>query len=207
MNRYSLLARTYDVLSGEPVYRAGRRTAIEALRLSAGQRVLDVGTGTGLNVPLLLPWTLHGVRVTGVDSSPAMLRRAALKANPEVLRLVSADATAAATFAPGGPVDPLAEGVDAVLFTYALSLMPKWREAWRGAVSLLRPGGRVAVVDMQRPLGAWRLLSPAARLACALGGADIDAHPWTLLEQETDDVERWSLRGGHVQVRVGTRRG
>ncbi len=93
---------------------------------------------------------------------------------------------------------------DAVIFTYSLSLMPNWEAAWRRATSLVRPGGRAGIVDMGVPHGWAGLLAPAARLACRLGGADISARPWTLLEHTAQDVQSWSLRGGHIQVRVGT---
>lgn len=98
---------------------------------------------------------------------------------------------------PGAPFD-------AVLFTYSLSLMTSWDQAWRQATSLARLGGRAAIVDMEPPHGWARFLDPAARLACWLGGADINARPWTLLERTAHDVQSWSLRGGHVQVRVRT---
>jgi len=57
---------------------------------------------------------------------------------------------------------------------------------------------------MEPPQGWARLLTPIARLACRMGGADINARPWTALEGATSDVQSWSLRGGHVQARVGT---
>jgi S-adenosylmethionine-diacylgycerolhomoserine-N-methlytransferase len=37
--------------------------------------------------------------------------------------------------------------VDAVYFSYALTMMPDWRAAMINAVTMLRPGGRLAVVD------------------------------------------------------------
>ena len=63
----------------------------------------------------------------------------------------------------------------------------------------------MTVVDMHRPLGMARVAAPLARLACAAGGSDIHAHPWAALERDCIDVTAVSLRGGHVQVRVGTR--
>ena len=69
--RYTSFAPAYDVLSGEwPVYRAGRITGIGALRLRLGAVVLDIGCGTGLNIPLIRaavgPAGVHGrVRVPG----------------------------------------------------------------------------------------------------------------------------------------------
>ncbi len=199
------MARWYDVLAGERVYAVGRDVAISALRLGSGDRVLDVGCGTGLNFGRLLDSVGPMGRVVGVDRSPAMLGVARRKF-PELDRvvLIHADATQL-------PRDRLIEAAapatayDAVLFTYSLSLMPQWPIAWRQATALLRDGGRVAVVDMQLPVGRARLAAPAARIACALGGSDPTARPWELLEREASDVESWSLRGGHIQVRVGIR--
>ncbi len=95
---------------------------------------------------------------------------------------------------------------DAALATYALSLMPEWRKAWANIAALLRGQGRAAVVDMQEPEGWGRVFTPLARAACALGGADIQAHPWRAVEEDCTDVVRSSARSGHVQVRAGALR-
>lgn len=204
--RYGVLtAAGYDALSGErAVYGAPRRAAVAAMHLSPGDAVLDLGCGTGLNLPLLLDAVGPAGTVVALDASPAMLARAAARVTAHRwtgVHLLLADATAVApaalTAAPGRPFD-------AVLSTYALSLMPGWRAAWAAAVAAARPGARLAVVDMARPTGAARLLEPLALAATAIGGADVDAHPWTALDAACDDVERLSLRGGHVRVHVGT---
>lgn len=206
MSRYAGFARGYDVLSGEAVYGAGRRCAIDALALPHGARVLDVGCGTGHNFALLLSAVGQTGRVVGVDQSPQMLAVARRKTRgqpPGTVTLVVADAEQLDPAAVAG-ADGTVEPFDAVLFTYSLSLMPHWEHAWRRASALVRPGGQAAIVDMEPPHGWARLLSPVARLACLVGGSDITARPWTALEQAATDVQSWSLRGGHVQVRVGT---
>lgn len=201
--RYSGGARFYDVLSLErPVYRAGRLAGIAALRLRPGDRVLDVGCGTGLNLPLLRERVGPSGSVVGVDASPAMLRQATTRirrmrwANVAVLEGDAADLPAQVS-APGP--------VDAVLFTYSLSVIGDWRRAWAQAMAVLRPGGRVAVVDLALPVGRWRVLSPAARLACFTGGSDPRRHPWTLLGEISVDVSHQVLRGGHIHAVAGTR--
>ncbi|MEP6816078.1 MAG: methyltransferase domain-containing protein [Marmoricola sp.] len=205
MPRYTHSASWYDTVSAEPIYRAGRERAIPALHLRDGSRVLDIGCGTGLNFPLLLAAVGPRGQVVGVDRSREMLavsRRKTIHLPPGNVALVEADAEQLDHVALG--LDGRGEPFDAVLFTYSLSLMSNWEQAWRRATSLLCTGGRAAIVDMQLPHGWARLLDPAARLACWMGGSDINARPWTLLERSAADVQSWSLRGGHVQVRVGT---
>lgn len=202
--RYAASAPLYDVLFGEwPVYRAGRVRGIEGLGLREGEFVLDVGCGTGLNFPLLQERVGPRGHVVGIDASGQMLRQARRRCDRRSwhnVDLICADAT---TVDPAEVRACLPAGVaDAVIATYALSLMPRWTQAWQRAVDVSRPGARLAVVDMARPVGR---AAPLARLAYALGGADIDAHPWCAVERSCFEVSSQSLRGGHVQVRVGTR--
>ena len=207
MTRYTVLARWYDLIAAEWVYRAGRATGIRLLGLRPGDEVLDLGCGTGLNLPLLLEAVGPGGRVVGLDASPQMLavaRRRARARGADNVVLVRADATT---------VDPAriarlftAGSADAVLSTYALSLMPDWRQAWRRCLRLAGPQARMAVVDMRLPAGRARLLAPLARLACALGGSDPGACPWTAVEADCREVAAAGLRGGHIQVRAGTLR-
>jgi phosphatidylethanolamine/phosphatidyl-N-methylethanolamine N-methyltransferase len=68
---YHRHSHIYDAVFG-PVLHAGREQAIRHMRCLPGERVLEVGVGTGLSLPLY-PW---GVRVVGVDLSMSMLRRA-----------------------------------------------------------------------------------------------------------------------------------
>jgi len=149
--------------------------------------------------------------VVGIDRSARMLeqaRRRAVKAGWENIILIQADAVLldpgavqAAIRSKGG-----SGTCDAALATYSLSLMPEWRKAWANARELLRDDARVAVVDMQDPVGWARVLSPLARAACALGGADIEAYPWRAVEEDCIDVIRNSARAGHLQIRAGTLR-
>ncbi|MBB3157357.1 ubiquinone/menaquinone biosynthesis C-methylase UbiE [Microbacterium proteolyticum] len=204
MRRYGAGARWYDVLSGEKwVYRAGREAGIRLLRPRRGDTVIDLGCGTGLNFSGLLAAVGPEGRVIGIDRSVDMLavarRRVEAMGWHDCVRLVPADA---ATLDPGDVVALTGgRGADAVFSTYALSVMPAREEAWRRVRAAVRPGGRAGIVDMQRPHGRWRALEPLALLACATGGADIDAHPWRLLERDAVDpgaVERAERKGGHL---------
>lgn len=205
--RYPLVAPLYDVVSLEwPVYRAGRVVGIPLLELSPGDTVLDVGCGTGLNFPLLLDAVGSRGRIVGVDRSPQMLsaaRRRLPRAAVHQVDLVQADATTLSR--PGSGVEGLLhEGPEAILFTYSLSLMQPWQEAWLAATTLAREGTRIVVVDMALPTGRAAPLAPLARLACRAGGADIAAHPWTRLASQCRDVVHRTAGGGHLQIWAGT---
>lgn len=212
-SRYRTFARFYDVMSGEyPVYRAGRKMGIRLLPLQTGAQVLDVGCGTGLNFSLLQRRVGSGGTLVGIDSSPDMLeqarRRAARNGWTNVI-LIHADAT---TLSPADIGSRIAANggracSDAAIATYSLSLMTPWESAWAALVQLTTPGASFCVVDMQKPTGFASVLTPLAQTACWLGGADIDAHPWTGVERDCADVVGSSARGGHLQIRVGSRRG
>src|SRR5690606_36665026 len=68
---YRRYARLYDLYFGA-VFQPGRKAVIERLQCRPGERVLEVGVGTGLSLPLYPA----GVHVTGIDVSPEMLERA-----------------------------------------------------------------------------------------------------------------------------------
>ena len=201
--RYRLAARSYDLLSGEPVYRADRRLGLAALGLRPGDVVLDVGCGTGLNFAGLRAAVGPTGRVVGLDASTAMLRQAAARtarAGWLDVDLVQADAT---TTSPEALRERLGGPCDGVLATYALSLMRPWRAAWRTALALTAPTGRLAVVDLRRPAGVPRPAIWSAELACRLGGSDIEAHPWTAVEEDCTEVRSAEAWAGHLQVRSG----
>jgi len=90
---YRRYAGFYDALFG-PVLQPGRKAVLGALGLRPGDRVLEVGVGTGLSLPMY-PAT---VKVTGVDLSREMLEKARLRvarrklANVEALLEMDAEA-------------------------------------------------------------------------------------------------------------------
>ena len=68
---YRRYAAVYDAVFG-PVLQAGRKAVVQALALRPGDRVLEVGVGTGLSLPLYP----RDVRITGIDVSREMLEKA-----------------------------------------------------------------------------------------------------------------------------------
>ena len=108
-----------------------------------GGHVLDVATGTGLVAEALLE---RGFRVTGVDQSPEMLRRAQERFAGRV-ELVEASAAAL-------PFDDAS--VDHLTFTYLLRYVDDPAATLRELARVVRPGGTVAMLEFGLPRGIWR---------------------------------------------------
>ena len=68
---YRRYARIYDVVFGA-VFQPGRRAIVERMNCRPGERILEVGVGTGLSLPLYP----RNVLVTGIDISRDMLAQA-----------------------------------------------------------------------------------------------------------------------------------
>jgi phosphatidylethanolamine/phosphatidyl-N-methylethanolamine N-methyltransferase len=68
---YRLFSGSYDFVFG-PVFHPGRKEAVRAVNDRPGQRILEVGVGTGLS----LPHFRRDSEVTGIDVSPEMLKKA-----------------------------------------------------------------------------------------------------------------------------------
>jgi phosphatidylethanolamine/phosphatidyl-N-methylethanolamine N-methyltransferase len=133
---YDRLSRVYDECF-DWALGPGRRRAVESLAIRPGDRVLEVGVGTGLS----LPYYPRGCQVTGIDISEAMLELARERAR-EIgradvdLRWMDAHALAFP-----------AESFDHVLAPYVISVVPEPRRVVEEMCRVCRPGGTVVVVN------------------------------------------------------------
>src|SRR5437868_14987711 len=71
LRTYRLFAGTYDIVFG-PVFHPGRKEAVRIANDRPGQRILEVGVGSGLSLPYFRPDS----HLTGVDISAEMLAKA-----------------------------------------------------------------------------------------------------------------------------------
>lgn len=131
---------TYDRLTAlSPGYRTDLLRSARRLRLprgGAGLHLLDLGCGTGASTRALLRAAPHA-RITAVDASSGMLRRARAKPWPAHVRFRHLTAEEVAT-AGKGPYD-------AVFAAYLLRNVTDPDGVLAAVRSLLRPGGRLAV--------------------------------------------------------------
>jgi ubiquinone/menaquinone biosynthesis C-methylase UbiE len=150
--RYTFWAPVYDRLIG--AFEGIRAESIRRLDLRPGERVLLVGAGTGVDLPHLPP----GCPVLATDLTPAMLERARARRREGMqLALMDGHALGVGTGA-----------VDALILHLVLAVLPDPVRCLREAARVLRPGGRIAVLDKfarsPHPSLALRLVNSFMRI-------------------------------------------
>lgn len=162
---YDRIAPLYDLLYGVGL-QPGRRRAMAHLALRPGERVLEIGVGTGLGA-LAYP---RDVSVVGVDLSSPMLRRASLRLQEHDVTHVSLARMDARTLA-------LPDAAfDAVYAPYVINVVPDPVRVGHELRRVCRPGGRIVLLNHFAGAHAEiRLVDRVAgRLAARLG--DVDWH-------------------------------
>ncbi|HTU77855.1 MAG TPA: ubiquinone/menaquinone biosynthesis methyltransferase [Solirubrobacteraceae bacterium] len=156
------LPRRYDTLSAalsfwqDPRW---RRALVSAAAPAAGERVLDVATGTGMVAAELL--ARADCSVVGVDQSAEML--AAARA-----RFLGVDRSRVQLIEGQAEALPFAdESFDALTFTYLLRYVDDPRATIRELARVVRPGGRVASLEFGVP--PWPPARAAWELYTAVG--------------------------------------
>jgi demethylmenaquinone methyltransferase/2-methoxy-6-polyprenyl-1,4-benzoquinol methylase len=144
---FDSIAGRYDVVNKVLALCMDRRwrcVTANAVSAGAGDIALDLGVGTGELASQLAP----GVRAVGVDVSAEMLRRA--RGRRRHLSLVQASAFRL-PFADGG--------FDAAVSGFVLRNLDDLPGAFGELARVVRPGGRIALVDITQPrASALRLL-------------------------------------------------
>lgn len=133
---YAMLSPVYDVVF-DKIFHPGRVAAIDLLGIQPGDRILEVGVGTGLNLPLYPP----GCSVVGVDISEEMLRKARERARA----LPSHDITLMTMDAESLKFPD--QGFDHVIAAYVISVVPDPAKALLEMRRVCKPRGHLVVLN------------------------------------------------------------
>jgi demethylmenaquinone methyltransferase/2-methoxy-6-polyprenyl-1,4-benzoquinol methylase len=183
-----------------PLWRRLRTEAIEHLQLEPGDRVLDVGCGTGTSFPYLLKKVGHSGEVVGVEISPYMSRKARARIersgwiNVHVVESPAQTAVLAGTF-------------DGLLMFAAHEVLTS-EQALDNIFSYLKEDARAVTFGAKQVhthLG-W-IFNPLLRLASQKllpFSVPIDSQPWRLLEERLEQLTVEERLGGLMYLVWGS---
>ena len=133
---YKLYAPAYDLVF-DWIFHPGREAAIRLCDIRPDHHVLEVGIGTGLNLPLFPRRT----RITGIDLSEEMLRKAKERVRELGLTNVTLRAMDATV------MDFPDNAFDSAVATYTISAVPDPVGVLREMRRVVKPGGSIVVLN------------------------------------------------------------
>jgi SAM-dependent methyltransferase len=159
--------------------------------LQPGERVLDLGSGAGIDVFLAAQQVGETGRAIGVDMTAAMLAKA--RANAVKTGLTNVEFRL-------GEIEHLPmpdASVDVIMSNCVINLSPDKATVFREAFRVLAPGGRLAIADIVAlaPLPRTLATDLAAHTACVAGAALVE------------DLESMLADAGFVDIRIDIRAG
>jgi SAM-dependent methyltransferase len=165
----------------------GNPTATANLR--AGETVVDLGSGGGLDVFLAAAKVGPAGRAIGIDMTPEMIelaRRNAARCDG------GAPANVEFHLAPIDKLPLPDASADCVISNCVINLAPDKQAVFREIARVLKPGGRLAVSDiaLKRPLPAEIAADVSAYVGCIAGAIPVE------------DYRRWLAEAGFADVAV-----
>jgi phosphatidylethanolamine/phosphatidyl-N-methylethanolamine N-methyltransferase len=179
---YARWAPVYDLVFGA-VFDRGRKASIAAAERIGG-RILEVGVGTGLSLPEYA-WTN---RLTGIDLSAPMLRKARDRVAEH--RLTNVDALAVMDAQHLGFADAV---FDVIVAQYVITVVPDPEATLDEFARVIKPGGEIILVNH---LGA----DAGLRAACENSFAPLARRLGWRPEFRWERLAQWAARHGGVRV-------
>jgi trans-aconitate methyltransferase len=172
------------------------RAVADAIETDSGGLLLDMGCGPGTLTPYLLPKVGPGGTVLGIDVSDEMIERARALSEERRWLNVRFERSDARDFTPDRPVD-------IIVFCLSLTTMPEPTQCFTHAISWLKPGGQIVVLDsFLQP--KHRLAGLAIRLKSPLVGADASAVSLAELRARLESVRLRHFHRGVYTLLSGT---
>ena len=151
---YKKQARFYDSYRDRMLH--GRRPMMRKMPAFTGDVWVDFGGGTGSNLEFFGENVANFKKVLLVDLAPSLLEIAQKRVHTNDwtnVQIVTGDVTD-----PNLPGLPKEGTVDVITISYALTMIPNWKDALENARRLLKPDGHIAVCDFTvDPKSQWSI--------------------------------------------------
>ncbi|MFP4317217.1 MAG: class I SAM-dependent methyltransferase [Desulfovibrionales bacterium] len=136
LRTYGLYAPIYDLVFGR-VFHKGRKLTIGAMNPKAGDRILEIGIGSGISLPLYP----KGVMLDGIDISPQMLEKAKKRMNG------SANGNITLQVMDAESLEFPDQTFDKVAVMHVYSVVPNPQRMLSEVLRVCKPGGQVFILN------------------------------------------------------------
>lgn len=133
----------YDVT--RKYYLLGRDQLLREIAPKPGERILEIGCGTGRNL-IILAKQYPKTHFYGLDASAVMLETARRNINSAGLSNITLKTALADDFL-FDTTFKLGKRFDKIFFSYSISMIPPWRESIENALENLKTGRELFIVD------------------------------------------------------------
>lgn len=184
---YNKISVIYDFISNW-YYEKARNYAIEELELKKGQTVLNLPCGTGMNFKYFHRYLENSGRIIGIDLSRGMLNQAKRKIEKNGWANIETELNNATKIDQkwleeySKQKEPIT--IDAIFCDLGLSGLPEWRNIIGNMISILKPNGRIVILD-------WYLEEPSLRgkFVKWIGKGEVDRPIWQYLKTKVSDFK------------------
>jgi ubiquinone/menaquinone biosynthesis C-methylase UbiE len=202
MKWYDIIAPIYDKAI-RSLYLPYRQKVIQSLQLQAGQTVLDLGCGSGLNFELIIDAIGPQGTLIGVDFSAKMLRKAQKTIDTHGWKnvfLLQQDASKL-NIKELNIYSGIDIRMDRILCTLGLSVFPEWQLVFEKSFNLLKQNGKFGIMDLYNNKRSFQ-----TRIVNFLADSDISRKVWEPLQKISTNYfeERLPLMHGTEVVIIAT---
>lgn len=203
-NYYDRFSKIYDLVSSDLYYKEPRKFAIEKLNIKPNQTILNIPCGTGQNFSYFQHYLKNTGQIIAIDLSEGMLKVAENKTNKKGwknIKTLSGDATKINQ----NWIDEHIEKdlrFDSVFCDLGLSGFPDWQNIIDNMISLLKPFGKIVIMD-------WYIEKPSLRgkFIKWIGKGEVNRPLYQYLEKRVVNFElKNTFKNGEMFVATGTKK-
>ena len=201
---YDRFAKIYDLVSSKSYYSKPREFAIKEMYLNENQNILNIPCGTGQNFVDFQKYLKDTGKIIGIDLSQGMLEKAKGKIEKNKwsnIQIIKGNATEIDTEWIKKEFNTDLK-FDTVFCDLGLSGFPEWEKVIDNLISLLKPNGKIIIMD-------WYIEKPNLRglFIKWVGKGEVNRPIWQYLENKVSNfkVEN-SFKNGEMFVASGNKK-
>lgn len=201
---YDKFSMVYDIFSSRRYYHKPRSYSIGEMNLEEGQFVLNIPCGTGQNFEYFQQYMHNSGQIVGVDLSNGMLSKAKRKIEKNNWTNIEVYIGDAQAINNSWIKNKFGEATkfDSILCDLGLSGFPNWELIIDNLISMLRPGGKLVIMDWY--IEKWSVRGEFIKW---VGKGEVNRPLWQYLEERVINFKlNDSFKKGEMFVASGNKK-